>query len=107
MFPYPLHRHEIPTEILLKMKLFRPKPATPEECFERILRALFTLSTAMNLVHRNSFPKLSKFQIFLDILLNFANFGGRPMTKSMQILEKRVETVGNNVKIVRTCYKHF
>jgi len=25
----PLHRYEIPTEILLKMKLFRPKPATP------------------------------------------------------------------------------
>ena len=25
----PLHRYEIPTEILLKMKLLRPKPATP------------------------------------------------------------------------------
>ena len=26
---YPLHSYEIPTEILLKKKLFRPKPATP------------------------------------------------------------------------------
>jgi len=32
-----------------------------------------------------------------------ANFGGRPMTKSMQIPEKRIETVGNHVKTVGTC----
>jgi len=40
---YLLHRFEIPTEILLKMKLFRPKPATPlsVEPFVRILRAVF------------------------------------------------------------------
>ena len=29
LLAHPLHRYEIPTEILLKMKLFRPKPATP------------------------------------------------------------------------------
>ena len=28
----PPHHYEIPTEILLKMNLFRPKPATPSEC---------------------------------------------------------------------------
>jgi len=29
------------------------------------------------------------------------------MTKSMQIPEKRMETDGNHVKKVGTCYKHF
>jgi len=46
---------------------------------------LLTLSTALNLVHRNSFPN---FHIFHNILLNFANFRGRPLSKSMQIPEK-------------------
>ena len=43
------------------------------------------------------------FQIFHNILLNLANFGGRPMTKSMQIPEKRIHSVGNHVKTVGTC----
>jgi len=37
-----------------------------------------------------------------------ANFGGRPMTKSMQIPGKRIETVGNHVKTaepVRSIFK--
>jgi len=29
------------------------------------------------------------------------------MSKSMQIPEKRIETVGNHVKTVGTCQKHF
>jgi len=38
----PLHRIKIPTEILLKMKLFRPETATINnvEPFEKVLRAL-------------------------------------------------------------------
>ena len=43
------------------------------------------------------------FQISYNILLNLTNFGGRPMTKSMQIPEKRIHTVGNHVKTVGTC----
>ena len=59
-----------------------------------------TFSTALNVVHRNL---LQNFQIFHDVLLNFANFRGGPLSKSMQILEKRIETVGNHVQTVRTC----
>ena len=49
-------------------------------------------------------------QPYTDILfqnLNLANFGGRPMTQSMQNPEKRIEKVGSHVKTVGTCQKHF
>jgi len=42
---------------------------------------LITLSTALSLVHRNSFPNF-------HILLNFANFRGGPLSKRMQIPKK-------------------
>jgi len=47
------------------------------------------------------------FQIFHNILLNLANFGGRPMSKSMQIPQKRIETVGNHVKTGRNLLEAF
>jgi len=56
-----------------------------------------------NLKIENTEVLFQNFQIFHDILLNLANFGGRPMTKSMQIPGKRIETVGNHVKTVGTC----
>ena len=59
-----------------------------------------TPSTALNFVHRNSFPKLPNFH---NVLLNFANFRGRPISKSMQIPKKRIETVGIHVQTVGTC----
>ena len=43
------------------------------------------------------------FQVLHHILLNFANFRGGPLSKSMQITKKRIETVGNHVQTVGTC----
>jgi len=40
---------------------------------------------------------LQNFQIFHDILLNFATLLGGPPSKSMQISKKRIETVRNHV----------
>ena len=45
-----------------------------------------TVSTALNLVHRNSFPKLANFTSYFTQLCNFR---GRPLSKSMQIPEKK------------------
>ena len=53
-----------------------------------------------NLKIENTEILFQNLQIFHDILLNLANFGGRPMTKSMQIPGKRIETVGNHVIFV-------
>jgi len=43
------------------------------------------------------------FQIFYNILLNWAIFVGGVMSKSMQIPNKRIETVGNHVETFWTC----
>ena len=66
----------------LNMKLFdqNQQPLKSVKPFERILRALFISQCPY------------KFSSFLDL--------------SMQIPEKRIETVGNNVKTVGTCQKH-
>ena len=62
-------------------------------------------------ISRASGPPLMKIfiQIFHHILLNLANFGGRPMSKSMQIPEKRIETVENHVKTIGDddCFYYF
>jgi len=63
-----------------------------------------TLSTAMNLSAEILFRN---FHIFHNILLNLANFEGVPVPKSMQIPNKKIETVRNHVKTVGTCEKHL
>ena len=54
---WPLHRYGIRTEILSKMKLFRPRPATPSQC-----RAFW--KTSSGIVHITC-P--CKFSSFLDV----------------------------------------
>ena len=73
-----------------------------QEIFFKYKLHIITPSTALNFVHRNSFPKLPNFH---NILLNFAKFRGRPIgiSKSMQIPKKRIETVGIHVQTVGTC----
>ena len=47
------------------------------------------------------------FQIFHNIFTQLGKLTGKPMSKSMKIPGKRFQTVGNHVKTVGTCQKHF
>ena len=91
----PLHRIKIPTEILLKMKLFRPETATINnvEPFEKVLRALliaqcpYKFSSFLDLRNGSSRFRLlaHDFRLFQSFLQDLHAFRPRKFAKLSEL----------------------
>ena len=100
-----LHLNPLTRSILLPGTLANWCEAEEDKALRRRSRSVRDTLPSPPLWIRSTEIIFQIFQIFYNILLNLSNFGGRPMTKSMQIPAKRYHTVGKQSEPVKSIFK--